>query len=119
MERETAKRSLILEESGPGMKVMLLDSHTTPMVSLAFAQSALMRQEVYLLERLSTTPPWEDFRHLKCICMLKPEPATIANLCSELAKPGTGHTTSTSPTSWPKHWSSSLLRLTCRRWSRG
>lgn len=80
----------LLEESGPGMKVMLLDSHTTPMVSLAFAQSALMRQEVYLFERLSTTPAWEDLRHLKCICVLKPDTATIANLCSELAKPRYG-----------------------------
>ena len=33
----------LLEEAGPGMKVMLLDSETTPAVSLAFAQSALMR----------------------------------------------------------------------------
>lgn len=80
----------ILEESGPGMKVMLLDSHTTPMVSLAFAQSALMRHEVYLFERLSANPPWEDMRHLKCICIIKPDPTTLSNLCTELAKPRYG-----------------------------
>ena len=54
----------LLEEAGPGMKVMLLDSETTPAVSLAFAQSALMRQEVFLFERLTAKPVWEDMRYL-------------------------------------------------------
>ena len=77
----------LLEEAGPGMKVMLLDTETTPAVSLAFAQSALMRQEVYLFERINGKPLWEDMRYLKCICILRPDPSTISQLCSELAKP--------------------------------
>ena len=77
----------LLEEAGPGMKVMLLDSETTPAVSLAFAQSALMRQEVYLFERLTSKCVWEDLRYLKCICILRPDPDTIAQLCAELARP--------------------------------
>ena len=77
----------LLEEAGPGMKVMLLDSETTPTVSLAFAQSALMRQEVFLFERLSAKPVWEDMRYLKCVAILRPEPAIISQLCSELARP--------------------------------
>ena len=77
----------LLEEAGPGMKVLLLDGETTPAVSLAFAQSALMRQEVYLFERLRPSLVWEDMRYLKCICILRPEAATISQLCSELARP--------------------------------
>eukprot|EP00092_Neocalanus_flemingeri_P028006 GFUD01030408.1.p1 GENE.GFUD01030408.1~~GFUD01030408.1.p1 ORF type:complete len:558 (-),score=144.94 GFUD01030408.1:620-2293(-) len=80
----------LLEESGPGMKVMLLDSQTTPIVSLAFAQSTLMRQEVYLFERLSASPPWEDLRHLKCVCVVRPDASTLAHICAELAKPRYG-----------------------------
>ena len=63
-----------IEEAGPGMKVMLLDSETTPILSLAFAQSALMRQEVFLFERLQNQPSQEDMRHLKCITILRPDP---------------------------------------------
>ena len=44
---------------------MLLDAETTPIISLAFAQSALMRQEVFLFERLTANPVWEDLRYLK------------------------------------------------------
>ena len=62
-----------IEEAGPGMKVMLLDSETTPILSLAFAQSALMRQEVFLFERLQNQPSQEDMRHLKCIAILRPD----------------------------------------------
>ena len=62
-----------IQEAGPGMKVMLLDSETTPILSLAFAQSALMRQEVFLFERLQNQPSQEDMRHLKCIAILRPD----------------------------------------------
>ena len=68
------------------MKVMLLDSETTPIVSLAFAQSALMRQEVYLFERLQAKPVLEDMRHLKCIVIARPEDS-IPMICAELSNP--------------------------------
>ena len=55
------------------LKVMLLDEETTPIVSLAFAQSALMKQEVFLFERLQARPSQEDMRHLKCIAILRPD----------------------------------------------
>ena len=66
-----------IEEAGPGMKVMLLDSETTPILSLAFAQSALMRQEVFLFERLQNQPSQEDMRHLKCIAILRPDSVIV------------------------------------------
>jgi len=79
-----------LEEAGPGMKVMLLDAETTPIVSLAFAQSALMRQEVFLFERLQANPAQEDIRHLKCITILRPDQESVKLLCSELGQPRYG-----------------------------
>jgi vacuolar protein sorting-associated protein 45 len=79
-----------LEEAGPGMKVMLLDEETTPIVSLAFAQSALMKQEVFLFERLQAAPSREDMRHLRCIAVLRPEQETLRLLAGELASPRYG-----------------------------
>lgn len=79
----------ILEEAGPGMKVMLLDAETTPIVSLAFAQSALMKQEVFLFEKLQPHPHQEDLRHLKCIVIARPEDS-VSLLCTELANPRYG-----------------------------
>jgi len=79
-----------IEEAGPGMKVMLLDSETTPILSLAFAQSALMRQEVFLFERLQNQPSQEDMRHLKCIAILRPDPESLKLLVAEVGKPRYG-----------------------------
>ena len=67
-------------------QVMLLDGETTPIVSLAFAQSALMRHEVYLFEKLQPNPLYEDMRHLKCIVIARPE-SSVSMLCSELSNP--------------------------------
>jgi len=79
-----------LEEAGPGMKVMLLDAETTPTVSLAFAQSALMRQEVFLFERVQEAPSQEDLRHLKCLAILRPDQESLRLLAAELASPRYG-----------------------------
>ena len=85
-----------IEEAGPGMKVMLLDSETTPILSLAFAQSALMRQEVFLFERLQNQPSQEDMRHLKCIAILRPDPVTNTGdeFLSKKSNPGEFETAS-------------------------
>jgi len=72
------------------MKVLLLDVETTPIVSLAFPQSALMREEVFLFERLQSCPAREDMRHLNCIVILRPEQESIQLLTSELASPRYG-----------------------------
>lgn len=83
----------MLEEAGPGMKVMLLDADTTPIVSLAFPQSVMMRQEVYLFEKLQARPAREDMKHLKCVVVLRPTEQSLNWLCNELAHPryGTYH----------------------------
>ena len=47
-----------------GMKVMLLDSETTRIVSTVYSQSEILEQEVYLVEKLDSDPG-EQLLHLK------------------------------------------------------
>lgn len=47
-----------------GMKVLLLDSDTTKIVSLVFSQTEILQQEVFLVERLDADKP-EKLSHLK------------------------------------------------------
>ncbi|GAA6013487.1 hypothetical protein JCM10207_008867 [Rhodosporidiobolus poonsookiae] len=95
----------------PGIKVLLLDQDTTPIVSLATTQSHLLQHEVYLTDRIdnpsravpaaalasssSSTgtayPPTasssrgvERLPHLRCICLLRPTEESIAQCEREL-----------------------------------
>ncbi|KAI5479482.1 vacuolar protein sorting-associated protein 45 [Pseudohyphozyma bogoriensis] len=88
----------------PGIKVLLLDSETTPILSLASTQSALLSQEVYLTDRIdnpsrslpagstsssSAYPPSgsravERLPHLKCICFLRPTEESIDSCVREI-----------------------------------
>ncbi|KAL8293307.1 hypothetical protein RQP46_000008 [Phenoliferia psychrophenolica] len=88
----------------PGIKVLLLDADTTPILSLASTQSVLLSHEVYLTDRIdnpsrsappashapgsgassssSAYPPSsarhaERLPHLKCICILRPTDESI------------------------------------------
>ena len=47
-----------------GMKVLLLDSETTRIVSTVYSQSEILEQEVYLVEKLDADPG-EQLLHLK------------------------------------------------------
>ncbi|BGP03634.1 vacuolar protein sorting-associated protein 45 [Rhodotorula toruloides] len=86
-----------------GIKVLLLDADTTPIVSLATTQSHLLSHEVYLTDRIDnparhslpssaaaasssggTYPPTassskgiERLPHLKCVCLLRPTKESI------------------------------------------
>ena len=48
----TSRIDQILENVGPGMKVLLLDSDTTTSVSLSCPQSRIMKKEVFLFEKI-------------------------------------------------------------------
>ncbi|KAK4700286.1 vacuolar protein sorting-associated protein 45, partial [Phenoliferia sp. Uapishka_3] len=84
--------------AAPGIKVLLLDAETTPILSLASTQSVLLSHEVYLTDRIdnpsrsipasaqasssSAYPPSsarsaERLPHLKCICILRPTDESI------------------------------------------
>ncbi|BEI85897.1 hypothetical protein CcaverHIS002_0601840 [Cutaneotrichosporon cavernicola] len=73
----------------PGMKVLLLDAHTTPIVSLVATQSELLAHEVYLTDRIDNNPR-EALNHLSCIAFLSPTPACIELVKQELAQPRYG-----------------------------
>lgn len=71
------------------MKVLLLDSHTTPVISSTLTQSALLSHEVYLTDRIDNASR-ERMKHLKCIVLLRPTEASIEALCNELKWPKYG-----------------------------
>ncbi|CAD6923017.1 unnamed protein product [Tilletia laevis] len=70
----------------PGIKVLILDSDTTPIISTSFTQSALLSHEVYLTDRIDNTSR-DRMHHLKCCCFLRPSSSSIAALVDELRMP--------------------------------
>ena len=93
------------KESGPGMKIILMDKETvcfyklflyllanyflhlfkkTSIISMAFSQSDMLQKEVYLFERIDTPRSNEKMKHLKCIVFVRPTKNNIALLCNEL-----------------------------------
>ncbi|XP_045216562.1 vacuolar protein sorting-associated protein 45-like [Mercenaria mercenaria] len=75
--------SKMIEESGPGMKVLLMDKETTSIVSMVYAQSEILQKEVYLFERIDSGGR-ETMKHLKCICFLRPTKENVDMLAQEL-----------------------------------
>lgn len=80
------------EQSGPGMKILLLDKETTGIVSMVFSQSEILQKEVYMFENIeiSAQCDYESMKHLKCIAMLRPTKENIALLGKELKNPKFG-----------------------------
>ncbi|XP_045453840.1 vacuolar protein sorting-associated protein 45 isoform X2 [Melitaea cinxia] len=78
------------EESGPGMKVILMDKDTTSIVSMVFSQSEILQKEVYLFERIDSHAKWDNMKHMKCIVFLRPTSENIALLSRELRCPKYG-----------------------------
>lgn len=69
-----------------GIKVLLLDQDTTPIISTSFTQSALLSHEVYLTDRVDNLSR-DRMRHLNCIALLRPTPHSISALTRELRQP--------------------------------
>ncbi|KAJ2616782.1 vacuolar protein sorting-associated protein 45 [Coemansia sp. RSA 1365] len=72
-----------------GMKVLLLDRETTPIISLVSTQSHLLSKEVYLVDRIDNVQR-DAMRHLKCLCFLRPTDSSIQALVDELRSPKYG-----------------------------
>lgn len=66
----------MIEDSGPGMKVLLMDKETTGVVSMVYTQSEVLQKEVYLFERVDTSGR-ESMKHLKAICFLRPTKVSL------------------------------------------
>ena len=75
--------SKMVEDSGPGMKVLLMDKDTTSIVSMVYAQSEILQKEVYLFERLDSAGR-ETMKHLKCIAFVRPTKENVELLAQEL-----------------------------------
>ncbi|XP_060676539.1 vacuolar protein sorting-associated protein 45 [Hemiscyllium ocellatum] len=81
--------SKMIEESGPGMKVLLMDKETTSIISMVYTQSEILLKEVYLFERIESTNR-ETMKHLKAICFLRPTKENVEYLIQELRRPKYG-----------------------------
>ncbi|XP_063803245.1 vacuolar protein sorting-associated protein 45 [Pseudophryne corroboree] len=78
--------SKMIEDSGPGMKVLLMDKETTSVVSMVYTQSEILQKEVYLFERIDSAHR-ESMKHLKAICFLRPTKENVGYLIKELRRP--------------------------------
>ncbi|KAJ2157670.1 vacuolar protein sorting-associated protein 45 [Coemansia sp. RSA 552] len=78
----------IVTDTG-GMKVLLLDRETTPMISLVSTQSFLLAKEVFLVDRVENAQR-DAMRHLTCVCFLRPTDGSIQALVDELRNPKYG-----------------------------
>ncbi|KAJ8595239.1 Sec1-like protein [Rhizopogon salebrosus TDB-379] len=71
------------------MKVLLLDTHTTPIVSLASTQSTLLSHQVYLTDRIDNKKR-DRMPHMKCVCFVQPNEDSLEALSVELREPKYG-----------------------------
>ncbi|KAI9359290.1 Sec1-like protein [Zopfochytrium polystomum] len=72
-----------------GMKVLLVDSETTPIISIVITQSQLLAKEVYLIDRVDNKSR-EKMKHLKCIVFVRPSPESVQALVEEFRDPSYG-----------------------------
>ncbi|KAI4494916.1 PREDICTED: vacuolar protein sorting-associated protein 45 [Polistes canadensis] len=78
------------DETGPSMKVLLMDKQTTSIVSLLYSQSEMLMKEVYLFERIDSGLHTDSLKHLKCIVFIRPTKENVHLLCNELKCPKYG-----------------------------
>ncbi|KAH9936618.1 Sec1-like protein [Fomitopsis serialis] len=71
------------------MKVLILDGHTTPIVSLAVTQSTLLSHQVYLTDKIDNTKR-DRMPHMKCVCFLQTSEDSLEALEAELREPKYG-----------------------------
>jgi vacuolar protein sorting-associated protein 45 len=80
----------MVEESGLGMKVLLMDKETTSIISMVFSQSEMLSREVYLFERMDRRTSNDPMKYLKCIVFVRPTEENIELLQKELRTPKYG-----------------------------
>ncbi|XP_071722686.1 vacuolar protein sorting-associated protein 45 homolog [Rutidosis leptorrhynchoides] len=74
-----------------GMKVLVLDSQTVSVVSVAYSQSELLQKEVFLVELVdSISKSKESMSHLKAVYFLRPTSENIQFLRRQLTNPRFG-----------------------------
>ena len=80
----------MIDNTGKGMKVFLLGKETLPIVSITYAQSELLKEEVYLFDRIDNNSR-EPMKNMRCIVFLRPTSHNVDLLIRELKNPRYGH----------------------------
>jgi vacuolar protein sorting-associated protein 45 len=71
-----------------GMKVLLLDSVTTLIVSAVYSQTEILQQQVYLVSRLDDNVPHnQQSSHLSAVLFVRPTSASVEWICHEIEHP--------------------------------
>ena len=75
-----------------GMKVLLLDSSTTQILSSVYSQTEILNQQVYLVSRIDESNKTNDETkqstgHLNAVCFVRPTPASMEAIGTELSHP--------------------------------
>ena len=63
--------------TGPGAKAMLVDSETKQYLSTVYTQSEVLKQEVFLVERIDNETA-EKLMHMKAVCFLRPSYSSLS-----------------------------------------
>ena len=71
-------------------KVLLLDKHTTLIISMCFTQSQLLANDIILIELIESQLQLATMKHLNCIVYIPPCKESIQYLNSELHSPHFG-----------------------------
>ena len=69
------------------MKIMLLDTETTGILSMVYTQTQVLQRQVYLVEHMKNTSQHGRMMHLKAIVFVRPTLANVEMLKKELADP--------------------------------
>merc|ERR1711934_41082 len=72
--------------TGPGAKVMLVDSETKQYLSTVYTQSEVLKQEVFLVERIDNETA-EKLMHMKAVCFLRPSYSSLRAVSRHLRDP--------------------------------
>lgn len=75
----------LVEDNGQA-KVLLLDTETTAVLSLAATQSRLLRRDVFMIDKIENMQR-QKMRHLDCTVFVSPTSSSIAALLEELRDP--------------------------------
>lgn len=79
----------MVEDAGQGMKMLLMDRETTSIVSMVYAQSEIIQEQVYLFERIESQKR-DSLKNLKAIVFIRPTEENVRLLSSELKYPKYG-----------------------------
>jgi hypothetical protein len=68
-------------------RVLLVDKHTTPVISMSYTQSQLLENDVILIELIEGLAALDHMKNLRCIVYIKPTEESINYFINELRAP--------------------------------